>query len=184
MDQSCSTELKQDSKCENAKTFVRSTNEVPLRSGTPHHHHHHQSQREDLVPYLMFKKPRSLQVFRIHELSLSVLCCAITLVRVLHSPKNSAVQTPAALLTPCLPASDVLLLCQTTVICDWAPIDRAATLSPAEIIAVTSSRLPGSILTPLKPDWYRDTVPQLEAKLSHAKVMAGQINLSKWYFCS
>lgn len=107
------------------------------------------------MPYLMFKKPRSLQFFRIHELSLCVLCFGITLVRVRHNPKSSALQTPAAPLTPCLPASDALLLCQTTVICDWAPIDRTTALSPAEINAVTSSLLPGSMSTPLKPDGSR-----------------------------
>lgn len=42
---------------------------------------------------------------------------------------SSAVRAPAAQLTPCLVAADALLLCQTTVICDWASIDRATSLS-------------------------------------------------------
>lgn len=114
----------------------------------------------------MFKKPRSLQFFRMHELSLCVLCFGITSVRVRHNPKSSALQTPAAPLTPCPPASAALLLCQTTVICDWAPIDRTAALSPAEINAVTSSLLPGSMLTPLKPDGSRAICFSVKAKIS------------------
>lgn len=117
------------------------------------------------MPYLMFKKPRSLQVFRMHELSLCVLCFGITLVRVRHNPKSSAA-TSRCPLTPCLPAAGALLLCQTTVIRDWAPIDRTAALSPAEINAVTSSLLPGSMLTPLKPDGSRAICFSVQAKIS------------------
>lgn len=81
-----------------------------------------------------------------HELSLCVLCCVISLIRVQHNPKlSSAVQTPATLLTPCLGATDALLLCQTTVICDWASIDRATSLSSwdysCDIIAVAQQHL-------------------------------------------
>lgn len=119
---------------------------------------------EDLLPYLMFKKPRILQCVRMHQLSCSVVCCAITLVRVCHSPRSCAVQTPAGPLTPCLPASDALLLCQATVICDWASIGRTTALSPAQIIAVTSSLLPSSILIDATL-----SIPLLALRLSHGK---------------
>lgn len=128
------------------------------------------------MPYLVFKKPRSLQVFRMHELSLCLLCFGITLVRVRHNPKSSA-----APLTPCLPASDALLLCQTTVICDWAPIDRTTALSPAEINAVTSSLLPGSMLTPLKPDGSRAICFPARAEISQRSWRVGSF-LAEWRF--
>ena len=56
-----------------------------------------------------------------------------------------ALLTPAALLTPCLVAADALLLCQTTVICDWASIGRAPSLSSwdyvCDIIAAAQHHL-------------------------------------------
>lgn len=103
-------------------------------------------QESDVTSYLVFKEPRSLQVFRMHELSLCIRCCIISLIRVQHNPKlSSAVQTPATLLTPCLGATDALLLCQTTVICDGASIDRATSLSSwdysCDVIAVAQQHL-------------------------------------------
>lgn len=141
---------------------------IPARPSHHHHHHHHRYHHAEAVriscPYLMFKKPRILQCVRMHQLSCSVVCCAVTLVRVCHSPRSRAVQTPAGPLTPCLPASDALLLCQATVICDWASIGRTTALSPAQIIAVTSSLLPGSILIDATL-----SIPLLALRLSHGK---------------
>lgn len=84
------------------------------------------------LSYLTFKVPRSLQIVRMHELS--PLCplpqCKTSSVRV-HCSLGCEHCSTALLLpcfTPCPINADALLVCQTTVICNWASIDRATSL--------------------------------------------------------